>query len=101
MFDPNPSLGNEANIIDVKEPEDERTKKLKSMRDSATWFILAGTAGLFLGTLNQAMALGGVVMIGFGVVSYAVLSVMLKKHVDDPWEDEEIDAWEAEFTESN
>lgn len=101
MFDPSPRLGNEEHIIDVADVEDDRTKQLKQRRDGATWLIIMGTAGLFLGTLNQSIALGGVVMIAFGVISYAALSIMLKKRVDDPWKDEEIDAWEAELIDSD
>lgn len=94
MFEPTQTLGGETEIIDVEDPELER---LREKRGNAQWYVVAGMAGLFLGSFNQAIALGGVAMIIWGVLHYARYSMKMKKVVDDPWNDKEIDEWEKEF----
>jgi hypothetical protein len=94
MFEPTQTLGGETEIIDAEDPEIEH---LKEKRGKAQWFVVAGMAGLFLGVVSTNIALGGVAMIGWGVIHYARYSIKMKKVVDDPWKDKEIDEWEKEF----
>ncbi len=74
---------------------DEAVARLKKKRDDARWYIVAGIALLFAGSFSVYFAMGGVVMAVYGGATTFFYSWQLSR-LDDPWDDEEIDAWEEE-----
>lgn len=98
VFDPSPRLGNEEDIIDVRDQsQHQEEERLKEKRGNAIWFVGVGMAMLFLGNVFQALALGGTTMIAWGVVHYFRYTLKISKLRDNAWDDEEIDAWEEEL----
>lgn len=67
----------------------------KEKRNGQLWNVVVGIALLFAGGFHPAMAVGGVLMIGYGGTMYLVWSARMARH-HDPWDDPEIDAWEEE-----
>lgn len=77
---------------DIQEAE---LARLKKRRDASGWYAVAGMGMLFAGGFSTALAVGGVLMVAYGASTYMYWSRRLTK-VDDPWDDEEMDAWERE-----
>lgn len=70
-------------------------ERLREKRDNARWYVVAGFGMLFAGSFSIYFAMGGVLMSAYGVWGYLYWSRRIKK-VEDPWDDEDIDAWERE-----
>lgn len=74
----------------------EELDRLRNKRDAARGTAVLGTGMMFLGSFSAAMAVGGALMLLFGGVGAFVWGRRLRALQDDPWRDEEIDAWERE-----
>ena len=70
-------------------------KALEKKRDDARWYIVAGVAMLFAGSFSVYFAMGGVVMAVYGGAAYGYWS-RKRNAIEDPWDDDEIDAWERD-----
>lgn len=82
--------------LDYEEVRHEkRLQRLRKRRDSAMWYAIVGIALLFAGGLHVGMAVGGVLMVAYGASLYIFQSVRMAR-LHDPWQDEELDAWEEE-----
>lgn len=74
---------------------DAKLEGLRKKRDDARWYIVAGIGLLFAGSFSIYFAMGGVFMAVYGTIVYFWMEWRIKQ-VDDPWDDEEIDAWERD-----
>lgn len=69
-------------------------EKGRKLRSDAQWFFVVGFGMIFASGINTAFILGSVVMVSLAVVRYGQ-SIPLLRKAEDPWEDPEINAWEA------
>ena len=84
-------------VLDVEAQRQEaRREDLTKKRDQGMWYVIVGIALLFAGNISNAFAVGGVLSIGFGVLTYARHAIRLAKLSEDPWKDPELDRWEEE-----
>ena len=75
---------------DPNDPREEvakraETARLTSRRDNARWFAIVGVAMLFAGGLLVQIAIGGVFMVAYGVVTSMYWSWRLRRLKGDPW----------------
>lgn len=75
--------------------DEAKLARLKKRRDSAGWYAVAGTGMLFMGSFSTGLAVGGVLMVSYGALGYLYWGRRITK-LDDPWDDDEVDAWEDE-----
>lgn len=80
-------------VIDLQEREEAATQ---AKRDQGLWYVIVGIALLFAGNLSTAFSVGGVLSVLYGVFQYARHAIALARLRDDPWKDQELDAWEEE-----
>ncbi len=82
--------------LDYEEVRREKhLERLRKRRDSAMWYVIVGIGALFAGGLHIGLAVGGVLMVAYGAGVYIFHSVRMAR-LHDPWQDEELDAWEQE-----
>lgn len=82
----------------LQEPGDAHEAVLARMRrrrDAGTWYAVTGVAMLFGGSIHVGFAIGGVFMVLGGATAYLYWGYRLTK-AEDPWDDEDIDAWERD-----
>jgi hypothetical protein len=75
---------------------EEEIARARTRRDNARWTVVMGMAMLFGAAFHWALAAGGAAMTMYGGASYVYWSRRMTA-MDDPWQDEEIDAWEREY----
>ncbi len=70
-----------------QEPQEQRSEedRLTSRRDSGRWYAVIGFAMLFAAGFNAGFAIGGVLMIGYGVTASFYWSTKLRRLKGDPW----------------
>ncbi len=64
-------------------------------KTDAVWYVVVGVVMLFLSSFHWGVAVGGVLMVGYGGLRYAQWS-SVARHAYDPWKDDDLDAWEEE-----
>lgn len=67
----------------------------RDKRDSARWYAVVGVLMLFVAGFSPALGAGGVLMVGYGATAYLYWNRKAKQAYD-PWQDDELDAWEEE-----
>ena len=82
--------------VDVIDLQDRQEEKIQAKRDQGLWYVIVGIALLFAGNISNAFAIGGVLSIAYGVLTYARHAIRLARLREDPWKDPELDAWEEE-----
>lgn len=80
----------------VAEEEARREmERLRERRQDSVWYLVVGVALLFAAGFHWGAGVGGVLMVVYGGVRYMEASRRMR-HLFDPWDDPEIDAWEEE-----
>ena len=79
---------------------EEQKARLRKRRDGGTWYVIVGVGMLFAASISTAFVAGGVLLVLWGAATYLWFSVRLGK-LEDPWNDEELDRWEAEHLKSH
>ena len=60
-------------------------ERLTGKRDNARWLAVVGFAMLFAGGIAYQIALGGLLMLVYGVVVSVFWGIRLRKAKGDPW----------------
>ncbi len=84
---------------DADEPETVEVLGTKHLwakrRERAVWYAVAGVGLMFAGSISTALGIGGAAMALFGIAEYVRWTLKRPKD-EDPWRDEDIDAWEEQ-----
>jgi hypothetical protein len=67
------------------DPDPAELERLTTKRDNGRWLAVVGFAMLFLGGVAYQVALGGLLMLGYGVVVSVYWGARLRKLKGDPW----------------
>lgn len=84
-------------IVDINAPDEAAIKAHDdaiAKRGDAVWYAVVGIAMLFMSSFHWGIAVGGVLMVVYGTVRYTYFS-KLAKSAYDPWDDDDLDSWEA------
>ncbi len=87
---------------DVKTPDAEAIATYEdamAKRTDAVWYVVVGVVMLFLSSFHWGVGVGGMLMVLYGGFRYAQAS-NVARHAYDPWQDDDIDAWEKEEMEA-
>ena len=77
-------------------PNPEQVERLRERRDNARWSAAAGFAMLFAASFHIGFAIGGVLMVLYGVVAAFYWGRRLRQLQGDPWDfDPELDGPDA------
>lgn len=85
-------------IIEDPDSEGQRLaawREAKEKRQETVWYVVVGVLFLFLSSFHWGVGVGGLFMIGYGAVRYGIWNAKAKR-LYDPWNDDEIDAWEQD-----
>lgn len=80
-----PTGGSDAETPRPKEPDQVEVDRLTAKRDNARWSAVVGFLMLFGASFLAAFAIGGALMIAYGVAASMYWSRRIRKLKGDPW----------------
>lgn len=70
-------------------------KAASEKKGEAVWYVVVGVAMLFMASFHWGVGAGGVLMVMYGSFRYVKWG-RIASAAYDPWQDDDIDAWEKE-----